>query len=425
MFTTTKRYINFSYFINFLISVLPISFIAGNLIINLNIILIILSSLLYYKNKIFAFKLLLIDKLIISLFFFTIITALLNNFFSIQMINSINEYNVLIKTLLFQRFLVLYFVVRYLIYENVLNLKSLFISASFCALFVCGSLMYEFIVQYDNLKSPYKLSGPFGDEYIAGSYLQRFSIFAFFLIPVLFYNKDKKYILLALSVLFIFIFFSMIVAGNRMPIILFFLMFIFLFFIEKKLRKYSVIFITSVILFFVLILFLIPEFYNYTKHFYDRVIEIIVFFTDIIMFGKEPKITNTYLNEFYSGYAVWKNNFLIGGGIDSFYSNCVRTVDFCATHPHNYYLEILSELGMVGFVLCLIIFFIIIKEAVFQKRYLKANLNYNYVIPFIIIFMVEIFPVKTSGSFFTTGTSSYFFLILAITVGLNNKLKSN
>jgi len=80
---------------------------------------------------------------------------------------------------------------------------------------------------------------------------------------------------------------------------------------------------------------------------------------------------------------------------------------------------------MVGFVLCLIIFFIIIKEAVFQKRYLKANLNYNYVIPFIIIFMVEIFPVKTSGSFFTTGTSSYFFLILAITVGLNNKLKSN
>ena len=110
-------------------------------------------------------------------------------------------------------------------------------------MFVCGSLMYEFIVQYDNLKSPYKLSGPFGDEYIAGSYLQRFSIFAFFLIPVLFYNKDKKYILRALSVLFIFIFFSMIVAGNRMPIILFFLMFIFLFFIEKKLRKYSVIFI--------------------------------------------------------------------------------------------------------------------------------------------------------------------------------------
>ena len=37
---------------------------------------------------------------------------------------------------------------------------------------------------FGNLKThPYKLSGPFGSEQIAGSYLQRFSMFLFFLIP--------------------------------------------------------------------------------------------------------------------------------------------------------------------------------------------------------------------------------------------------
>ena len=42
-----------------------------------------------------------------------------------------------------------------------------------------------------------RLSGPFGDELIAGGYLQRFSIFSFFLIPLFFNklnnnNKDKN-----------------------------------------------------------------------------------------------------------------------------------------------------------------------------------------------------------------------------------------
>jgi len=122
---------------------------------------------------------------------------------------------------------------------------------------------------------------------------------------------------------------------------------------------------------------------------------------------------------------VWKNNFLLGGGVDSFYHNCIKTVDFCATHPHNYYLEILSEIGIIGLFICLSIFFLIFNEAVLKKKYLETHLNYNYALPFVIIFMIEVFPLKTSGSFFTTGIASYFFLILAITISLNNRSKSN
>ena len=42
-------------------------------------------------------------------------------------------------------------------------------------------------------------------------------------------------------------------------------------------------------------------------------------------------------------------------------------------------------------------------------------------VPFIFLFISEIFPIKTSGSFFTTGNAVYIFLIMAITVGLSIK----
>ena len=48
-------------------------------------------------------------------------------------------------------------------------------------------------------------------------------------------------------------------------------------------------------------------------------------------------------------------------------------------------------------------------------------------IPFFIIFILEIFPLKTTGSFFTTLTGNFLFIILAFIVGLIelNKIKSN
>ena len=129
MFIENKKYLNFSYFINLLISALPISFIAGNLVINLNIILIIFFSFLFYGKKIFSLKFLLIDKLIILLFLFLIVTAIINNLLILKSNNEFTSYNILIKTFLFQRFLILYFVMRYLISENIFNLKFFFVSS--------------------------------------------------------------------------------------------------------------------------------------------------------------------------------------------------------------------------------------------------------------------------------------------------------
>ena len=39
-----------------------------------------------------------------------------------------------------------------------------------------------------------RLSGPFGDERIAGSFIQRFSLFALFALPIFYNFKMTKYI---------------------------------------------------------------------------------------------------------------------------------------------------------------------------------------------------------------------------------------
>ena len=91
-------------------------------------------------------------------------------------------------------------------------------------------------------------------------------------------------------------------------------------------------------------------------------------------------------------------------------------------HPHNYYLEILTETGLVGFIILTICFFLILYKTFYKKYFMKSVLNYNNVIiPFMFLFISEIFPIKSTGSFFTTGNATYIFLIMAILIGLRNQ----
>ena len=91
-------------------------------------------------------------------------------------------------------------------------------------------------------------------------------------------------------------------------------------------------------------------------------------------------------------------------------------------HPHNYYLEILTETGLVGFLTILSIFSVVLYKS-FLKKYIFKNKfqDNNIIVPFIFLFIIEIFPIKSTGSFFTTGNASYLFLILAILVALSQK----
>ena len=84
-------------------------------------------------------------------------------------------------------------------------------------------------------------------------------------------------------------------------------------------------------------------------------------------------------------------------------------------HPHNYYLEILTEIGLIGLLIVLAIFFQILYITFYRKYFTKSSLkDNNYIIPFIFLFIAEIFPLKSTGSFFTTGNTTYLFLLIGI-----------
>ena len=418
-----KKYLDNKYLINLLIGIIPISFIAGNLIINLNLILIVLVSLVIFNKKIFDYEFYLIDKLLIIFFLFCLLTGV-TNYFSSDQENIFVEEN-FYKTLLFTRYLLFYFAIRVIVEKKLFNFRFFFIICSSCVIFVCFDLILQLITGTDifgNPKNPlmFKLSGPFGSEYIAGSYLQRFGIFLFFLIPCFVNFKNKNNLIIILSGLFILVFFSILITGNRMPIILFILMFIMLFLYEKKLRKFSLLFIiTSSLLFFV-ILKSSQLVFDYTHHFINLTFQILTFLREVFILGNDPNITNTYIKEFYSGYLTWKKNFVIGGGINSFYWNCREAAGNCASHPHNYYLEILSELGIIGFTILTIIFANLLIIVGFRNR-LSLDFDKNLIYPFALLFFAEIFPLKTTGSFFTTGNATFIFFIVAITVSLSKK----
>ena len=177
------------YFItNFLFSSLIISFIAGNLVLNLNVVLIIISSIFFYKKKIFQFDLDLFDKILIFLFAYILLCGALNDIYYFK--NGLNDnFSVFLKSVLFLRFLIFYFIIKFLIKENIINFKIFFTVSFVSVLFVCLDIIFQLLFGYDifGYKAvERRLSGPFGDELIAGSFIQRFSLFSLFFINIFF-----------------------------------------------------------------------------------------------------------------------------------------------------------------------------------------------------------------------------------------------
>ena len=147
----------------------------------------------------------------------------------------------------------------------------------------------------------------------------------------------------------------------------------------------------------------------------------------ILIIKKDFKNENApmYLKEFSSFYDTWLLNKYIGGGIKNFRYYCHIKPNpqnknyHCNMHPHNYYLEILTETGIFGFLIVITIFANILLLTFYKKYFTRSSLSQNnLIIPFIFLFIAEIFPLKSTGSFFTTGNTTYLFLIIGILVGL-------
>lgn len=420
-------------YFNLCISLMPLSFIAGNMIININTVLIVLSALILYGRDIFKTKYIVIDKIIFIFFSFIIFTGIINDIFYLNKLSWGTAYATTIRSFLFLKYLLLYISIRFLIQKDLLNLKLFFVSCTVASLFVCFDIIYQFsfgkdIFGYEPIPGFRKLGGPFGDELIAGGYIQRFSIFSFFLIPLFYKDFSSNILRFLIPILLILILFGLILSGNRMPLLLYILLVSLIVIFNKQTRKYFITFIPVLLIIFFLAFTFNKKVKNNFYSFYGQISSIAKTFVN----KDFDNNSSQYFKEFASFYETWLLNKYIGGGIKSFRYYChVRpNIDenskfVCNMHPHNYYLEILTETGLIGFFILSTIFILILHRT-FYKKYFNSKsylIKNNIIVPFIFLFIVEIFPLKSTGSFFTTGNATYIFLIMAILVGFASKEK--
>ena len=423
-------YLSKNNFFNILLGLVPISFISGNMLININIILIILSSLFFFGRDLFRINYFFLDKLFFLFFFLVLLTGTINDFYFYSIKLAWKGYfATILKSLFFLKYVLLYIVLRYLIEKNILNLKYFFIASFFGTLFVSFDIIYQFvngedIFGYKGIKN--NLAGPFGNELIAGGYIQRFSIFSFFLIPLFYQQNFSRYLNYLIPILFIIFFITIILSGNRMPLLLFLFSTSLIIIFNKQTRKFFLPALLVATVIFYLFINLNSKVNENFRAFYDQISKMTV-----IVIEKDLKnnYVPPYLREFLTFYDTWLMHKYIGGGIKNFRYYCHKrpnidknSKSICNMHPHNYYLEILTETGIVGFSLITLAFLTIIHLTLIKKYLLTSALNKNKIIvPFIFLFLAEIFPIKSTGSFFTTGNATYLFIIIGILIGLMRK----
>ena len=194
-------------------------------------------------------------------------------------------------------FLFFYLVLRFLLENNLINFKFIFISFSISCLFVSLDVILQFFSGKDIFgfeASGRRLPGPFGDELIAGSFIQRFFIFIPF--SILIFYKIKNQIHFNISLIFILTIniFGLILAGNRMPLILFMLLLLLMFFYVRDLKKILI----SAFLILAIGLFTILNFSNEGRSHYiafaQKSSQIIDYLTNKII-GNEITIYNDYI----------------------------------------------------------------------------------------------------------------------------------
>ena len=302
------------------------------------------------------------------------------------------------------------------------NINFIINTISVILVFVCIDTIIQFTFGKDifgfEIIQLGRLSGPFGDELIVGAFLTYISIpiSAFFFENI----KNEKNWLKFYNIFFIlFIYFTVLISGERMNFIILSCCY-FLIMIRKSNFR------TILISFFCFLFFsiLMVNFNDGLKIKYKS------FYEDISNFknSNHGKLLS-------SSYNIWEQNKIFGTGLKNYKKLCDTknfdkyTNDFfvCSTHPHNLYFEILTESGLIGLLIFLFFIFVLMKKIL--NSYEQSDEVYKSVIygAGLVIFFY-IWPLRSSGSFFSTFNGSFFWFNLGMIILIaknNSKLKKN
>jgi O-antigen ligase len=323
-----------------------------------------------------------------------------------------------IRFILFSLFLVYFFLKlpwNYFIIINIIGISIFFVSIDIC---------FQYFVGYDIFgfpSTPERNAGPFGDELKGGSYISKFYIPVF--TAFYFFSLKSKIYKTICVILFITCFMGLILSGERAAIILFLfsnIIFLFVIFFEN-------IKIYIIILLAIFSMLLITSNFLLSDNFKDR-----YFVTTFNQIKNINNIIDSHYGAHYlTAYNIFLDNPILGVGQNNFRNICsekkysqlksARINDRCSTHPHNYFFQILSDLGIINFLIFLILIISIFFEVLKNKNDTNKIILYGKLIGLMVIF----WPLLPTGSFYNNWLSVMNWLIISISICRMNKDYTN
>ena len=304
------------------------------------------------------------------------------------------------------------------------NIKSMTIIKNMIYLFLL-LIMFDTFVQfifgknilgYPKLPNG-RLSGILGDEYIIGGVILKFLILINFI--YIFFYKRKFYLnFIEIIIINLLSYIIIILSLERSTIILSTFYFIFtIFLLNINCKKKLFVFLTILLIFTTTLL----SSQNLKTKINDSIKLFINFKGDTT---KEKISVPGYVAHFYSATEIFLSRPITGTGIRSFRHECkkyeskdTKLKDFfkkgllknkktknfdkniCTTHPHHYFFEIISELGVVGLLLYFILIFFL-----FQR-------SPKYLFPTLIVCFLPFVP---TGSFFNNYNAYFIWFFMGI-----------
>ena len=397
--------INKNLFPLYLIGLYPAALIIGTLVSEtITIILAILFITECFKNK----KFLLFKDPVI--YFLLIIWGYL----LINLINSIDFQLSLNRSIFFIRFILIILSIAYFLKKYPKNIYIVFRLWMITILITIIDLYVQFFFGQNLLgfKSPWnaRLSGFFDQELKVAHLLIGFFLPSF----AYFFQKNIKNFYLFF---FLLLYFAILILTNERANIIrgtlaLLIFFIFLPFLKTK---FKLIILSILILIFSSMLFVVKPI---KARFINEIAAMQV--NNSI---KNYVIFSNYGPHYLSSIEIFKKNILFGTGIKTFRTACknislekyydnddIRSKSGCSTHPHQYYFEILSALGLVGFILFISFFFYLIYRIIngffSTKNFILLSAG--------TFFVLQLIPLLPTGSFFTSFGATIFFINLGL-----------
>jgi len=357
------------------------------------LICVIKNKAFYYFNK----------KPLIIFFTFCIYCILLSIFVSKNTLLSFES------SLFYFRIGVFACLIWYLIEKNKKILNYFYYTLIICFLVLIVDGYFQFFNGTNVLglstKNAKRISSFFGDELILGSYLSRLFplLFALFLL-----KKKKKIELYFMSIFFFLLAGLIYISGERAAFFFYILSFIFIMIFTKQNLKFKTTLIAgSLILIMVVTL-------SFAKIKHRMISQPIGTISKSIFTPEHDSLIRT-------AYNMFLDKPIFGHGPKMFRVLCkdekyALGKTPCMTHPHNFYIQLLAETGIIGFSFLFSVFGYILYCSYKQfKSIILKQSSYltDYQICLLAGILITVWPLTTNGNFF----NNWLMIVYSLPVG--------